>query len=51
MFKKCKKIRRIPFKKRKGGEGGKTVFEQIKNRTQSFCLVAPPMGIEPMILP
>ena len=52
MFKKCKKIRRIPFKKRKGGEGGKMVFEQIKkqntivlfggtsngNRTHDFAL-------------
>ena len=29
MFKKCKKIRHIPFRKRKGGKGGKggkTVF-------------------------
>ena len=25
-FKKCKKIRYIPFRKRKGGKGGKTVF-------------------------
>ena len=52
MFKNCKKIRRIPFKKRKGGEGGKTVFEQTKkqntivlfggtsngNRTHDFAL-------------
>ena len=26
MFKKCKKIRRIPFKKRKGGEGDMPVI-------------------------
>ena len=52
MFKNCKKIRRIPFKKRKGGEGGKMVFEQTKkqntivlfggtsngNRTHDFAL-------------
>ena len=35
-FKKCKKIRRIPFRKRKGGEGdarrGKTEFAQNSGR-------------------
>ena len=35
-FKNCKKIRRIPFKKRKDGEGGNATeeagFEQIKKQ-------------------